>query len=189
MRRAVFLDRDGVLNRAYPDIDGKTHPPADPSELEILPGAVKACRALRQAGFVLIVVSNQPDVARGRQTVQGVEAINRALCSLVPLDDVRVCYHDGADGCGCRKPRPGLLLEAARDWEIDLSQSYMIGDRWTDVQAGQSAGCRSIYITGEGCCLPGEPGAEVVVVASLPQAVGLILGEPRGAFFQRRRRK
>lgn len=184
MRRAVFLDRDGVLSRAYPGTDGKSHPPASPQELEILPGVVEACQALRRAGFVLIVVSNQPDVARGRQTVQGVEAINDALRRLVPLDDVRVCYHDGAGGCGCRKPKPGLLLDAGRDWEINLSRSYMVGDRWTDVQAGWGAGCEAILIADESCGLPTERRAEVgadppvLVATSLSEAVAWILGEP-----------
>ena len=145
MRRAVFLDRDGVLNRAIVR-NGTPYPPSGLAELEVLPGVVDACTALRAAGFLLIVVSNQPDVARGTQRREVVEAINDALCARGPLDDIRVCYHDEPDGCTCRKPRPGLLLEAARDWQIDLANSFMVGDRWKDIEAGRRAGCTTILI-------------------------------------------
>lgn len=145
MRRAVFLDRDGVLNRAIL-LHGKPHPPANVAEFEILPGAVEACRALKEAGFVLIVVTNQPDVARGTQQRSVVEAINDTLLSVVPLDDIKVCYHDDQDHCSCRKPLPGLLIEAAKEWQIDLSASFMVGDRWKDIESGLRAGCRTILI-------------------------------------------
>ena len=112
MRRAVFLDRDGVLNRAFLHADGKSHPPASPQQLEILPGVMDVCQSLRRAGFLLIVVTNQPDVARGTQRREVVEAINLELRRQLPLDDIRVCYHDEADNCPCRKPKPGMLLEA-----------------------------------------------------------------------------
>jgi D-glycero-D-manno-heptose 1,7-bisphosphate phosphatase len=143
---AVFLDRDGVLNRAFLHEDGKTHPPASPGQLEILPGVVQACQALRRANFLLIVVTNQPDVARGVQDRTTVHAINDKLRHLVPIDDIRVCFHDDADNCNCRKPKPGLLLQAARIWGIDLSKSYMVGDRWKDIRAGQLAGCTTIGV-------------------------------------------
>lgn len=145
MRRAVFLDRDGVLNRAIVRA-GRPYPPATPEELEILPGVPEACAALKQHGFVLVVVTNQPDVGRGRQDRQQVETMNALVCQRVPLDDVRVCYHDEYDGCFCRKPRPGLLLEAARDLDIDLPASFMVGDRWKDIEAGRRAGCRTVLI-------------------------------------------
>ena len=150
MQRAVFLDRDGVLNRAFPGDDGKTHPPCSPEELEILPGVTEACDALRRAGFVLIVVSNQPDVARGTQRREVVERINGVLRRQVPIDDIRVCYHDNPDHCGCRKPRPGLLLDAAREWDVDLASSVMVGDRWTDIEAGWRAGCRTVLLDRSG---------------------------------------
>lgn len=145
MRRAVFLDRDGVLNRAIVR-NGKPYPPNDPSEVEVLPGAVEACASLRALGFLLIVVTNQPDVARGAQRREVVEEINATLRSQIPLDDIRVCYHDDPDGCRCRKPHPGLLTEAAHEWGIDLRASYMVGDRWRDTEAGQRAGCRTVFI-------------------------------------------
>jgi D-glycero-D-manno-heptose 1,7-bisphosphate phosphatase len=144
-RKAVFLDRDGVLNRAIVR-DGKPYPPADPSELELLQGADVACRRLRDAGFLLIGVTNQPDVARGtaRQTV--VEELNRTVACVLGLDEIRVCMHDDADACNCRKPQAGLLTSAAADYGIDLQASYMVGDRWRDIEAGRRAGCRTIFI-------------------------------------------
>ena len=145
IRRAVFLDRDGVLNRALVR-EGKPYPPAGPAELEILSGVAEACAALRQAGFLLIAVTNQPDVARGTQRREVVEAINQVLHTHLPLDDIRVCYHDDGDHCPCRKPEPGLLLKAARDWDIDLSASFMVGDRWKDIEAGRRAGCKTIFV-------------------------------------------
>lgn len=145
MRRAVFLDRDGVLNRAIV-VQGTPHPPANLAEFEVLPGVVQACTELREAGFLLIVVTNQPDVARGTQQREIVEAINRALFSAVPIDDIRVCYHDDQDQCSCRKPLPGLLIEAAKEWQIDLSASFMVGDRWKDIETGREAGCKTILI-------------------------------------------
>jgi D-glycero-D-manno-heptose 1,7-bisphosphate phosphatase len=92
------------------------------------------------------VVTNQPEVARGRLTRHSVEEINDLLRSLIPLDDIRICYHDDADGCDCRKPKPGMLLSAARDWDIDPGRSFLVGDRWRDIEAGRRAGCRTIFI-------------------------------------------
>src|SRR5580700_6019682 len=138
MNRAVFLDRDGVLNRAFLQ-GGVPSPPRGPDEVEILPGVAEACRLLRRAGYVLIVVTNQPDVARGRQRREVVDAINQVVRRAVDVDDVRVCFHDDVDACSCRKPAPGLLLEAGREWQIDLSSSFMVGDRWRDIEAGRRA--------------------------------------------------
>ena len=145
MRRAVFLDRDGVLNRAIVR-DGKPYSPSDVKAVEILPGVPAACRLLREAGFTLIVVTNQPDVARGIVTREAVQEINQSLQTALLLDDVRVCYHDDRHECVCRKPKPGLILEAAKDWDIDLKESFLVGDRWKDIAAGKSAGCRTIFI-------------------------------------------
>jgi D-glycero-D-manno-heptose 1,7-bisphosphate phosphatase len=145
LRRAVFLDRDGVLNRAVVR-QGRPYPPASAAELDIVPGVRECLLALKRLGFLLIVVTNQPDVARGTQTLERVEEINAALRAALPLDDVLACFHDDADGCACRKPRPGLLLEAARRHGIDLAGSFMVGDRWRDVEAGAAAGCRTVWI-------------------------------------------
>jgi D-glycero-D-manno-heptose 1,7-bisphosphate phosphatase len=145
MKRAVFLDRDGVLNRAIVR-EGKPYPPPNVSEMEILPGVGEALAALRAAGFLLVVVTNQPDVARGTTTREAVEAINAALGEALPIDEFRTCFHDSGFGCDCRKPKPGALLAAAALHDIDLSESYMVGDRWRDAEAGQRAGCKTILI-------------------------------------------
>jgi len=145
MKRAVFLDRDGVLNRAVVR-DGKPYPPATAAELELVDGAAEALQRLKARGFLLLVATNQPDVARGKQSRAEVEAIHSHLTARLPLDGFTTCFHDDADGCACRKPRPGLMLDAARAYGIDLSASYMIGDRWRDIEAGQRAGCRTAWI-------------------------------------------
>ena len=143
-RKAVFFDRDGVLNEAIVR-EGKPYPPSTLAEVRIVDGAIEGCRLLKCAGFVLVGVTNQPDVARGTAKKETIEAINGHIRARVGLDDFRVCYHDDADRCRCRKPNPGLLLDAARDWGIDLAGSFMVGDRWRDVQAGARAGCRTIF--------------------------------------------
>ena len=145
---AVFLDRDGVLNRAIVR-NGRLSPPASLTELEIPPDALGALEALRTAGFLLVVVTNQPDVARGTQTRDVVEAINASLRAALPLDEILVCYHDDPQGCRCRKPRPGLLLDAATEHGIDLRASFMVGDRWKDVEAGRRAGCRTLLVASD----------------------------------------
>jgi D-glycero-D-manno-heptose 1,7-bisphosphate phosphatase len=142
---AVFLDRDGVINRVFVR-DGVTHPPAHAGEFELLPGVAGAAGRLRDVGFALVVVTNQPDVARSTQTRGGVEALNDLVRQALPVLDVLTCFHDTADGCGCRKPKPGLLLEAARRWDLDLARSFLVGDRWSDVAAAQAAGCRAVLV-------------------------------------------
>jgi D-glycero-D-manno-heptose 1,7-bisphosphate phosphatase len=171
-RPAVFLDRDGVLNRAHV-VDGVPHPPDSVQQLELLPGVEEACRRLREAGLLLIVVTNQPDVARGTQTLQEVEALNRELGSRLPLDEIRVCPHDDADECECRKPAPGMLLDAARERGIDLERSVMVGDRWRDVEAGRRAGCKTVFI--DWGYSERAPEAPDLIVRQLDEAVPWIL--------------
>jgi D-glycero-D-manno-heptose 1,7-bisphosphate phosphatase len=143
--RAVFLDRDGVLVETKV-LDGVPRPAASVDELELLPGVAEACARLREAGFLLIVVTNQPDVARGSLTLEAVEAMHLELAQALPLDDIAVCMHDDADGCDCRKPQPGMVLAAARRFDIDLAASFLIGDRWRDVEAAYRAGCRAVFV-------------------------------------------
>jgi D-sedoheptulose 7-phosphate isomerase len=143
--RAVFLDRDGVINRVVVR-EGKPFPPATLQELEILPGVLEALHQLKQHGYKLVVVTNQPDVRRGTQSQATVEAMHQALSARLPLDDILVCYHTDQDKCDCRKPLPGMLLEAARKHNIDMATSFMVGDRWRDIEAGYNAGCRTILI-------------------------------------------
>ena len=171
-RRAVFLDRDGVLNRAVVR-DGKPYPPRSLEELEILPGVVEAMRGLKEAGFVLVVVSNQPDVARGTTPKATVEAINSYLAERLPIDRFIMCYHDSSDGCDCRKPNPGMLFAGAREFDIDLASSYMVGDRWRDVEAGIGAGCKTIFID----CGYNEQRPQLCdfLVSSMQEAASIIL--------------
>ncbi|ESS71611.1 D,D-heptose 1,7-bisphosphate phosphatase [Methyloglobulus morosus KoM1] len=143
--RAIFLDRDGVLNRALVR-EGKPYPPRDLAEIEILPKVPEALLALKEAGFILITVSNQPDVARGTLRRDTVDSINAYLGERMAMDRFIMCYHDSSDECPCRKPKPGMLLEGALEFNIDLSRSYMIGDRWRDVEAGKNAGCKTVFI-------------------------------------------
>ncbi len=171
-RPAVFVDRDGVLNAPY-IVDGRPYPPPSVEALAVMPGAREAIVRLRNAGFAIVVVTNQPDVARGRQRQEIVEAINRALAERIPVDDIRVCYHDDPDDCVCRKPRPGLLERAAADMNLDLAKSFMIGDRWRDVEAGRRAGCRTILV--DIGCSETEPVASDARVRSLPEAADWIL--------------
>jgi D-sedoheptulose 7-phosphate isomerase len=145
LRPAVFLDRDGVINRAIVR-DGKPYPPASLEEFEILPQGASSLLDLKARGFALFVITNQPDVARGTQTRQAIEAMHLALASSLPIDDIFVCYHDDSDHCACRKPQPGLLLEAQRKHNVDLSRSFVVGDRWRDIDAGHKAGCKTILI-------------------------------------------
>jgi D-glycero-D-manno-heptose 1,7-bisphosphate phosphatase len=142
----VFLDRDGVLNRTTLGRDGIPRPPVDVEDLELLPGVEQACRDLRALGFALVVVTNQPDVARGTQSRVFVEAINRKIREALPIDDVRSCFHDDSDGCVCRKPKPGLLIEASQALGLELATSYLVGDRWRDIEAGRRAGCITILV-------------------------------------------
>ena len=170
--RAIFLDRDGVLNRSKV-VDGVPRPPASADELELLPGVEEACRRLAGAGLMLIVVTNQPDIARGTQSEAEVGEINRRLAQQLPLDEIRVCPHDDGDRCGCRKPAPGMLLDAAREHGIVLEHSVMVGDRWRDVEAGRNAGCLTVFIgTGYPERPPEEPDLKV---RQLDEAVPWIL--------------
>jgi D-glycero-D-manno-heptose 1,7-bisphosphate phosphatase len=175
-KRAVFLDRDGVINRAIVR-DGKPYPPSTVEELEIVPGARESLDALKQAGFLLIVVTNQPDIARGTKAPAEVKAIHTALQQALPLNDFFICAHDDADRCDCRKPKPGLLLSAAEKHAIDLSRSFMLGDRWRDVEAGARAGCSTVWID----CGYREKRSSVepsATVSSLRAAAEWILDQP-----------
>jgi len=170
----VFLDRDGVLNRTLVR-NGVPYPPSSIEELEILPGVKEALGRLAGLNVPLIVVTNQPDVARGTRTREAVEEINRSMGERLPLTAFYVCYHDTRDQCACRKPKPGLITQAAAEYNIDLSRSFMVGDRWSDIVAGQSAGCKTLLID-----LPYSQGSRCTPmhrVRDLPEAVDVILLE------------
>jgi D-glycero-D-manno-heptose 1,7-bisphosphate phosphatase len=171
-RVAVFLDRDGVLNYS-PVVDGKPVSPRGLDDVALLPGVGEACERLRVAGYVLIVVTNQPEIARGTLTRERVDAVNRYLAERIRLDEIVICPHDDADGCECRKPKPGMLLDAARRHEIDLRHSYLVGDRWRDIGAGQAAGVRTVFIDrGYDERRPQNPDA---IVSDLTEATAWIL--------------
>jgi D-glycero-D-manno-heptose 1,7-bisphosphate phosphatase len=145
LKKAVFLDRDGVLNACIIKA-GTPYPPASLDAFKLIDGVDQSLNRLKQSGYLLIVVTNQPDVARGVASKQTVDAMHRVLMQSLPLDDIRVCFHDDQDNCTCRKPKPGLLVQAALDFNINLTKSYMIGDRWKDIQAGMRARCSTIWL-------------------------------------------
>ena len=177
-RRAVFLDRDGVINRALTR-DDKPYPPTTLAEFEILPGVIEACLQLQQAGFLLVVTTNQPDVGRGTMVQATVEELHAYMRRELPLDRVEVCYHPGKglSDCDCRKPKPGMLLRAARELNINLAASWMVGDRWRDIDCGHAAGCRTVFIDYDyDEALKQPPDFRV---KNLPEAARIILHAPR----------
>ncbi len=175
-RAAVFLDRDGVLNRAFVRA-GKPYPPQTLEEFEILPGVEAAARLLKGEGFALVVATNQPDVAKGTQRREVVEAMHERLRSRLPLDGIKVCWCVEGPDCECYKPKAGLLLDAADELDLDLKRSFMVGDRWRDVGAGRNAGCYTILIDrGYDEALRETPDA---VCADLPEAAAVILARSR----------
>ncbi len=171
-RRAVFLDRDGVLNASLVR-DGKPYAPRTLAEFELLPGVPEALAQLRRAGFLNVVVTNQPDVSTGKAKRVDVDAIHAHLLKKLPIDAVKVCFHTDSEGCACRKPKPGMLLEAAAEFGIDLAASYLVGDRWRDVAAAQAAGCKALFIDYQ--YAEKRPEKPYVAVKSLPEAAGYIV--------------
>jgi D-glycero-D-manno-heptose 1,7-bisphosphate phosphatase len=171
-RRAIFLDRDGVLLESTV-VNGGPRPAQSAAGGKILPGVREACRTLRSIGFVLIVVTNQPDVARGLVTEEAVTAVNDALLAAVELDDVLMCVHDDTDKCSCRKPAPGLVVTAANRWSVDLGVSVMVGDRWRDIAAGKAAGCHTIFV--DRGYRERQPAGQDLTVSSFPEAVPWIM--------------
>lgn len=173
--RAVFLDRDGVLNQAILR-DGKPYPPASKAEFVIETEAFSVLNAFKSAGFILCVVTNQPDVVRGATSLATVEGFNALLQAELPmLDRIYTCYHDDQDGCLCRKPLPGLFFQAQKDFDLDLSHSFMIGDRWRDIEAGERAGCKTLWLNRH--YQEKHPTHYDLEIASFAEALPFILGE------------
>ncbi|MBI1682818.1 D-glycero-alpha-D-manno-heptose-1,7-bisphosphate 7-phosphatase [Caulobacter hibisci] len=175
LRPAVFLDRDGVLNSIV--WRGETPAsPRSPDELIIEPGAREALEALKAAGYLLLVVTNQPDVARGLMAGETLDAIHDKLRAALPVDAVAACRHDNADACACRKPKPGLVLDLAREHGVDLSRSWLVGDQARDVTCGQAAGCTTVLLD-----RPYNPGREAGAdhtLETLAQAAALMTRAP-----------
>lgn len=173
LKKAVFLDRDGVLNEAFVH-GGKPYPPYKIDEFRILPGVPEALKLLKRAGYLLIVATNQPDIANGKQTLEILNEMHEKLREAGEFDEIKACLHAERDNCECRKPKPGMLLEAAKKWGIDLKSSYMVGDRWRDIEAGKAAGCKTFLIYNEyqEKQVPGDR-----TVDSLLEAAKIIVGE------------
>lgn len=170
--RSVFLDRDGVINEVV-FRDRKPVSPRTIEEFRFCEGVAEALQRLSVAGLRLLVVSNQPDIARGLLASSVLQSMNDRIVASLPVEHVLVCPHDDADNCACRKPKPGLLYELAASGGIDLSRSFLIGDSWKDIQAGQRAGCRTILLR-----RPYNKDVDAQFVTdTLSQAVDLILGE------------
>jgi D-glycero-D-manno-heptose 1,7-bisphosphate phosphatase len=154
--KAVFLDRDGVLNKSV-ILNRKPYPPKHLHEIELVDGVREGLILLKQNGFLLIVVTNQPDVSRGTTKIEIVNTINNYIQQSLGLDEIFCCPHDNSDNCSCRKPKPGMILEASAKWNIDLKKSFLIGDRWRDIEAGKNAGLKTIlldYGYNEESCFP-----------------------------------
>jgi D-glycero-D-manno-heptose 1,7-bisphosphate phosphatase len=178
LRPAVFLDRDGVLNRVLIR-DGMPVGPMTLAEFVLVDEAAANVRRLKEAGYAVIVATNQPELARGRLAPAALDAMHAKLRAEVPVDAIYVCPHSDEDRCACRKPQPGLLISAAREHGIDLNRSFMVGDRWRDVEAGKAAGCRTLLVEmGYREALKTPPDH---VVANLGEAVCRILGDRAAA--------
>jgi D-glycero-D-manno-heptose 1,7-bisphosphate phosphatase len=145
MNKAIFLDRDGVLNKTIFRM-GKERAPYTLEEFVLFDGVEHALKLLKNKEYLLIVVTNQPDVARGWVEMERVTEVNEKLKELLPLDEIKACFHTDKDNCHCRKPRPGMLIEAQKKWNINPHQSYMVGDNFTDIAAGVAIGCKTVLI-------------------------------------------
>jgi len=172
MKKAVFLDRDGVINKAFVK-SGLPTSPTQLNEVRILPGVKYAIKMLQAAKFEIVVVTNQPDVSRGKLKAEIVAEINHFLGKSLSIKNFFTCFHDDLDACTCRKPRSGMLLDAANDLDLDLHLSYLVGDRWKDIMAGQSVGCSCFFIDYE--YLEPKPTLPYVRVESLLEAAKMIL--------------
>lgn len=147
INKAFFFDRDGTLNEQVIR-NGKRCPPQTKDELVLVKDAKRVLWHLKDKGYLLFIITNQPDVARGTQSIENVLEINRYLMENLPIDDIAVCFHDG-NNCQCRKPKPGMIIYLANKHNIDLLQSYVVGDRWKDIEAGKSAQCKTIFVDHE----------------------------------------
>lgn len=169
----MFLDRDGVINEVIVR-KNKPFAPTHLADFRLLPLVFDALQNLRNAGFLNIVVTNQPDLATGKQTWAGLNVIHKELLKMLAIDLIKVCPHLDEHRCECRKPAPGMLLDAASELDIDISESYMIGDRWSDIAAGQSAGCKETFYVNYGYAEQ-SPGGVFLTVPSLKAATEIIL--------------
>jgi D-glycero-D-manno-heptose 1,7-bisphosphate phosphatase len=194
MSAAVFFDRDGVVNELVPDPQsGRPESPLDPTDVSLVPGAAAALRELRDAGYALVGISNQPAAAKGTVTLEVLERVQARVLELLADDGVapdafRICFHhpDGVTPelgrtCGCRKPAPGLLTDAAAELDVDLRTSWMVGDTDDDVAAGAAAGCRTILLEHQGSAHKRRGAASPdAIVPDLAAAAALIVARRGG---------
>jgi D-glycero-D-manno-heptose 1,7-bisphosphate phosphatase len=172
LRPAVFLDRDGVI--VVPEFrDQRSYAPRRLQDCKLYPAAAASLQRMKQAGLLLVVVTNQPDVGNGLTPRSEVDAMHELMMRELPLDAVKACFHRQADGCACRKPKPGMILTAASELDIDLARSFMVGDRSSDVAAGRAAGCTTVFI--DLSYAEPVPDAPDHVVRSLAQAADIII--------------
>ena len=147
---AIFLDRDGVINNIVKRSPTWIGSPRTPDEWQLMAGIQEAVQLLHDAGYLIIVITNQPEIARNQTTRAQLDALHALMCQQIPqIDEVFFCPHDNEANCDCRKPKPGLILKAMREWGIDLKNSWMVGDRDKDIVAGQAAGCKTCLIQNE----------------------------------------
>jgi D-glycero-D-manno-heptose 1,7-bisphosphate phosphatase len=144
-KKAIFMDRDGVINKVLLN-NGHPFSPRKLDEFELLPNVKEVLNSFKEMGFINIIVTNQPDIARGLMKIEELNSMHTLIKKRLPIDDIYVCTHDDSDNCSCRKPKPGMLLDAAKKWGIDLNRSFLIGDTWKDMEAGKAAGCKTILI-------------------------------------------
>lgn len=172
-RRAVFLDRDGVINRAIV-VDGKPFAPVKRSEFKLIDGVEFSLTRLREMGFVNVIVTNQPDLSTGKQNASDLDSTHIWMLQTLDLDAILVCPHLRTDNCDCRKPKPGLLEQARERFDIDYGKSYLVGDRWSDIEVGQVVGLRANFFIDYGYCEPKPIGA-FETVKSLHEATEKII--------------
>ena len=172
--RAVFLDRDGVINISEV-VDGKPYAPKKLEDFVLYNDTIEAVERLKQAGYLVIVVTNQPDVGNGKVRKEVVEQMHKKLSELTQIDDICVCYHSQNEGCDCRKPNPGMLLQSAKNFVIDLSASFIVGDRNSDIEAGKVAGCTTIFIDRQ--YDEPKPTTPDAICGSLVDAVNIVLNQ------------
>lgn len=175
--RAVFLDRDGVINKCILR-NGKLQAPYEIHEFEFLPGVREGIELLKSQGFLIIVVTNQPDVSRGWVPKENVEAVNAKVKNDLNVLSIKTCYHDTYDDCACRKPKPGMILEAAGEFNINLSESFLMGDRYTDIAAGSAAGLKASILIGVGDTKKDFPEASFKTISLLEGADWIVKGLP-----------